>query len=218
MSSDSNISNNQCTISVKMNDIYKKHLTYFISHRWLAFPATATAIIMIYILLSVIPTELAPLEDRSRLSINATAPEGATFEYMDRYIDETVDLLNEKVPEKEVLEIIKKTPKVQLQVLDDTEMVNTCPVFVQSEKVMARCRNPCIIGTGKCLEHQKTPIKNVDETKFIKLTRIKVLDTTISEPEPLWCNEEDKLIYNSMGQKVGILNEDNNIEYFVIKE
>jgi hypothetical protein len=123
-----------------------------------------------------------------------------------------------KVPEKEVLEIIKKTPKVQLQVLDDTEMVNTCPIYIQSEKVMARCRNPCIIGTGKCLEHQKTPIKNVDETKFIKLTRIKVLDTTISEPEPLWCNEEDKLIYNSMGQKVGILNEDNNIEYFVIKE
>ena len=83
-----------------MNAIYKKHLTYFISHRWLAFPATAAAIILIYILFAVIPTELAPLEDRSRLSINATAPEGATFEYMDRYIDEAVDVLSEKVPKR----------------------------------------------------------------------------------------------------------------------
>ena len=78
---------------VAMNEIYKRHLTYFISHRWLAFPATAAAIILIYILFAVIPTELAPLEDRSRLSINATAPEGATFEYMDRYIDEAVDVI-----------------------------------------------------------------------------------------------------------------------------
>jgi multidrug efflux pump len=86
---------------VAMNDTYKRQLTYFISHRWLAFPATASAIILIYILLAVVPTELAPLEDRSRLSINATAPEGATFEYMDRYLDEAVDILSEKVPEKE---------------------------------------------------------------------------------------------------------------------
>ena len=28
-------------------------------------------------------------------------PEGATFEYMDRYIDEAVDVLSENVPEKE---------------------------------------------------------------------------------------------------------------------
>ena len=88
---------------VKFNETYKRQLTYFISHRWLAFPATAAAIILIYILISIVPTELAPLEDRSRLSINATAPEGATFEYMDRYIDETVDLLSKKVPEKEGL-------------------------------------------------------------------------------------------------------------------
>ena len=56
-----------------MNETYKRQLTYFIKHRWLAFPVTFAAIILIYILLAVVPTELAPLEDRSRLSINATA-------------------------------------------------------------------------------------------------------------------------------------------------
>lgn len=123
-----------------------------------------------------------------------------------------------KVPEKEVLEIIKKTPKVQLQVLDDTELTHTCPIIIHSEKVLARCRNPCIIGTGKCLEHQKATIKTIDESNYTKLTRIKVLapvNPEEPEPEPLWCNEEDKSIYNASGQKVGILNEDNNIEYFI---
>ncbi|HEX9251305.1 MAG TPA: efflux RND transporter permease subunit, partial [Ignavibacteriaceae bacterium] len=69
---------------VAMNATYKRQLTYFISHRWLAFPVTAAAMIIIYVLFATLPTELAPLEDRSRLSITATAPEGATFEYMDR--------------------------------------------------------------------------------------------------------------------------------------
>lgn len=86
---------------VKMNETYKKHLNYFMQHRWFAFLFTAMALVLIYFLFSTVPTELAPLEDRSRLSINATAPEGSTFEFMDIYVDEVVDLLREKVPEKE---------------------------------------------------------------------------------------------------------------------
>ena len=86
---------------VKINETYKRQLTFFVVHRWLAMPATASAIVLIYILSTVVPTELAPLEDRSRLSITATAPEGATFEYMDRYIDEAVDVISKNVPEKE---------------------------------------------------------------------------------------------------------------------
>ncbi len=88
---------------VKLNQTYQRQLKYFVEHRWLAIPATIFAIILIYVLFANIPTELAPLEDRSRLSINITAQEGATFEYMDRYIDETVNILKVKVPEKEGL-------------------------------------------------------------------------------------------------------------------
>ena len=86
---------------VKINEVYRRHLKYFMEHRWYAFPASGVAIIIIYLLFSSLPAELAPLEDRSRLSVNATAPEGATFEYMDHYIDNVVDLIGEKVPEKE---------------------------------------------------------------------------------------------------------------------
>jgi len=86
---------------VKLNETYQSQLRYFVEHRWLAIPVTAVAMIFIYIFFSTIPTELAPLEDRSRLSINITAQEGATFEYMDRYIDETVSLLKDKVPDRD---------------------------------------------------------------------------------------------------------------------
>ncbi|MBE0538663.1 MAG: efflux RND transporter permease subunit [Ignavibacterium sp.] len=86
---------------VKMNETYQRQLKYFVRHRWLALPVTFAAILLIYILFKIVPSELAPLEDRSRLSITAVATEGATFEYMDRYLDEAVNILNEKVPEKE---------------------------------------------------------------------------------------------------------------------
>src|SRR5574338_2915 len=86
---------------VKLNEIYQRQLKYFVKHRWLALPVTFAAILLIYILFKIVPSELAPLEDRSRLSITAVATEGATFEYMDKYIDEAVNIINEKVPEKE---------------------------------------------------------------------------------------------------------------------
>ena len=43
--------------------------------------------LFIFILSKFVPTELAPLEDRNRITITAVAPEGATFEYMDHYME-----------------------------------------------------------------------------------------------------------------------------------
>lgn len=86
---------------VSFNNTYQRQLKYFIEHRWLAFPVTIAALALIYVIYSVLPTELAPLEDRGRLNLSITAQEGATFEYMERYIDETVQVLKDKVPEKE---------------------------------------------------------------------------------------------------------------------
>jgi multidrug efflux pump len=84
---------------VNINAIYKKHLTWFMQHKWITFPAIAATMILIWILFKNIPSELAPLEDRSRLTFFITAPEGVTFEYMDHYIDKLVNVLQEKIPE-----------------------------------------------------------------------------------------------------------------------
>ena len=47
----------------------------------------------------VLPQELAPLEDRSTLRISSRAQEGATFGYMDAYMDDQIALARETVPE-----------------------------------------------------------------------------------------------------------------------
>ena len=86
---------------VKMNTAYKRQLEYFMQHRWITLPGIVTTIVLIWILFANIPSELAPLEDRSRLTINATAPEGATFEFMDHYMDQLIQVLRDSIPEAE---------------------------------------------------------------------------------------------------------------------
>lgn len=86
---------------VMINKTYKQHITTFMSKRWLVFPGITVIVALIYFLFISIPTELAPLEDRSRLSVTVLGQEGATFDYMDRYMDEIVRVVSEEVPEKE---------------------------------------------------------------------------------------------------------------------
>ncbi len=85
----------------KINATYKRHLTNFMQRRWITLPAIIITVILIWILFKNIPTELAPLEDRSRITVNAIAPEGATFEYMDFYMDNLIQVLRESIPEAE---------------------------------------------------------------------------------------------------------------------
>lgn len=86
---------------LKVNATYKKHLTTFLRYKWLTFPGIAVTVLLIWIVFENIPSELAPLEDRSRLTFFVTAPEGATFEYMDNYMGKLNDVLQESIPEIE---------------------------------------------------------------------------------------------------------------------
>lgn len=79
---------------------YQEMLTSFMRVRWVAFLIMALSIVLIYLVLPALPTELAPLEDRGAVRVIATAQEGATFEYMDRYMDELIDTITANVPER----------------------------------------------------------------------------------------------------------------------
>ena len=79
---------------------YRRSLDGFLRVRWLALPVMAATILVSYLVLTALPKELAPLEDRSGLRITATAPEGASFEYMDQYMDTMVRRIQEVVPEQ----------------------------------------------------------------------------------------------------------------------
>ena len=84
-----------------LNETYAKMLAGFMKVRWMAFAIIAVSAAAIYILNSNIQQELAPVEDRGNFRIYATGPEGATFEYMDFYMDQINQLVKETVPENE---------------------------------------------------------------------------------------------------------------------
>jgi len=79
---------------------YNSSLNKFLNNRWLAIIVIFIAISMVGIIWPLIPGELAPLQDKSRLQISSTAPEGVSFERMDEYIMEIINTLD-TLPEKD---------------------------------------------------------------------------------------------------------------------
>jgi multidrug efflux pump len=70
-----------------MNAFYNRSLKAFLQRRWLIYPVTGAALVLIVILWNVIPAEMAPLEDRSQIMIRTSTPEGATFEFTRDYTE-----------------------------------------------------------------------------------------------------------------------------------
>lgn len=82
-----------------LNRKYRTSLETFMSRRWIAFPILIGSGLLIFLFFNVLQKELAPLEDRARIGLSASAPEGATFEYMDRYMDQLIAFIQDTVPE-----------------------------------------------------------------------------------------------------------------------
>jgi len=78
---------------------YSNSLAGFMKHRWLAFVVIIASGGLIYLMGILVPSELAPMEDRSEFRLQAQAMEGATFEYTDKYVQELNNFIREEVPE-----------------------------------------------------------------------------------------------------------------------
>jgi multidrug efflux pump len=70
-----------------MTGAYRRTLHTFMERRWLSLGIMAACIGLIALFYTTLPEELAPLEDRSSVRMFATAREGATFQYMDNYVN-----------------------------------------------------------------------------------------------------------------------------------
>jgi multidrug efflux pump len=84
----------------RLNTAYRNSLSSFLKHRRFAFVILALSLGTVFLLWNTIPSEMAPMEDRSQITINTTATEGATYEYMLAYCDDIAKLVEEKVPER----------------------------------------------------------------------------------------------------------------------
>jgi len=84
---------------VALNSSYNRSLQQFLKYRWLAFVVMGISIGLIVILWPMIPSELAPMQDKSRIMVNVTAPEGVSFEKMDEYMIALTAIVD-TIPEK----------------------------------------------------------------------------------------------------------------------
>ena len=82
-----------------LNEGYKRYLDSFLRHRQYSFIILVVALGLIFLFWKTIPAEMAPLEDRSQITINTSATEGATYEFMLAYADDIANVVEERVPE-----------------------------------------------------------------------------------------------------------------------
>lgn len=78
---------------------YSYLLESFMKVRWIAFIIIIATGFSIYFTGKSLKNELAPLEDRSNLRIQALGPEGSSFEYTEKYMNELTKYIMDSIPE-----------------------------------------------------------------------------------------------------------------------
>ncbi len=85
---------------VRLNNGYHNLLKRFMRMPVISVAIMIGSMAMVFGLGSLIPSELAPMEDRSRLRLMTTAPEGTSYEMMDKYVAE-MTTITDTLPETE---------------------------------------------------------------------------------------------------------------------
>ncbi|MBQ5741357.1 MAG: efflux RND transporter permease subunit [Bacteroidaceae bacterium] len=86
-----------------MNQIYARGLSFFLKHRIIAILIMVVALAATVQMWSEIPAEMAPLEDRSKITIRTMGPEGVTYEYMRDYTEDINRLADSLMPDAEFI-------------------------------------------------------------------------------------------------------------------
>lgn len=86
-----------------MDEGYRSSLEAFMKKRWLAFVVLAACVGLTVVIIKNLQSELSPLEDRSVFRMAVSAPEGTSYDQMDRYMDKITQFLMDSVPEKSVI-------------------------------------------------------------------------------------------------------------------
>ena len=82
-----------------MNRMYARGLTYFLKHRIISIVIMVVALSASVWMWTTIPAEMAPLEDRSKITIRTMGPEGVTYEYMRDYTEDINRLADSLMPD-----------------------------------------------------------------------------------------------------------------------
>lgn len=86
-----------------MENGYTRALEWVMKHKWTATAGILGSFALILLIGSTLQTELAPLEDKNRFRLAVSAPEGTSYDAMEDYMNNIVDMMIDSVPEKEVI-------------------------------------------------------------------------------------------------------------------
>lgn len=90
----------------KLNSGYADALNRFMAKKWISFPILIVCFGLIYLFFTILPKETAPYDDRSSVTLRMTTPEGSSYEYTDRFMQEISQLVDDSIPEKKVSLVI----------------------------------------------------------------------------------------------------------------
>ena len=86
-----------------LNNIYARMLDTVLRYRWTSIVVMVLALGASAWMWTSIPSEMAPLEDRSSITIRTSGPEGVTYEYMRDYTEDINLLADSLVPDAEFI-------------------------------------------------------------------------------------------------------------------
>ena len=88
---------------VGLNNLYERSLSYVLKHRVWTIPFMVVMTVLIFILWQAIPAEMAPLEDRSQITVNTRGAEGVTYEYIRDYTEDINQIVDSLIPDAEAV-------------------------------------------------------------------------------------------------------------------
>ena len=91
---------------VKLNSGYAQYLERFVKHKWISFTIIGICFGFIFLFYNILQKETAPLDDRSGFVMRMSTPEGSTYDYTDRLMQEISKLVDDSITSKKVSLVI----------------------------------------------------------------------------------------------------------------
>ncbi|MCA1798467.1 MAG: efflux RND transporter permease subunit [Xanthomonadaceae bacterium] len=93
-----------------LSEAYGRMLRWTLAHNWVVLIAAAAVTALAYMMFAGLPKEYAPKEDRGVFYVIVSAPEGASFEYTDRYMRQVEEVLMQYVESGEARRVLTRVP------------------------------------------------------------------------------------------------------------
>ena len=108
---------------IGLNHLYERSLTAFLRRKWMALVIMPAAVLVVVLIWTSIPSEMAPMEDRSSITIRTSGPEGVTYEYMRDYTEDINRMADSILPDASFItaRVSNNTGNIQITLKDIAE-------------------------------------------------------------------------------------------------